>query len=86
MELQKQYVGSSKERSKLVESLRNEIKIGDQITLIEMVGEKNMPSGLKGTVRCIDDVANIHVNWENGSSLAVVPTVDKYQIHSKSCN
>lgn len=86
MEFKGQYNKKCRRLSELVDSLRNEIKQGDSVTLIEMVGELNMPSGLKGTVHCIDDAGNIHVKWENGSSLAIVPTVDNYKIHSKSCN
>ncbi len=37
-----------------------------------------MPSGLKGKVCYVDDAGQIHVNWENGSSLAVLPEVDSF--------
>lgn len=37
-----------------------------------------MPSGLKGKVCYVDDAGQIHVNWENGSSLAVLPGVDSF--------
>ena len=30
-----------------------------------------VPSGTKGTVFHVDDMAQIHVNWDNGSSLAL---------------
>lgn len=45
-----------------------------------MVGEEQMPSGLKGQVKFIDDQAQIHVQWENGSSLALVPLVDRFEV------
>ena len=28
-----------------------------------------VPSGTKGSVMFVDDIAQIHVNWDNGSSL-----------------
>ena len=37
-----------------------------------------MPPGLKGKVDMVDDAGQIHVNWENGSSLALVPGVDSF--------
>ena len=30
-----------------------------------------MPYGLKGTVKFVDDAGQIHMSWENGSSLAL---------------
>ena len=43
---------------------------GTQIVLTEMAGESQMPYGLKGTVKFVDDAGQIHMSWENGSSLA----------------
>ena len=40
----------------------------------------HMPPGLKGKVDMVDDAGQIHVNWENGSSLALVPAVDSFHI------
>lgn len=39
-----------------------------------------MSPGLKGKVDMVDDAGQIHVNWENGSSLALVPGVDSFHI------
>lgn len=57
-----------------------EIKIGTTLELVEMQGEKQMPKGLRGVVTHIDDAAQIHVRWQNGSSLAIIPEVDKFII------
>lgn len=53
---------------------------GSKIKLIYMKNEPQMPSGLIGTVEFIDDAKQIHVKWENGSSLALIPEVDKFEI------
>lgn len=37
-----------------------------------------MPAGLKGTVYHVDDVGQIQLEWENGSTLALVPGVDRF--------
>lgn len=34
----------------------------------------NLPSGLTGTVRMVDSVGTVHVNWDNGSSLGLCET------------
>ena len=58
----------------------DEIKIGTTLELIEMQGEKQMPKGLRGVVTHIDDAAQIHVRWQNGSSLAIIPEIDKFMV------
>jgi len=63
---------------KQVEHIRKMYPEGTKICLDEMEGERNMPSGLKGKVCYVDDAGQIHVNWENGSSLAVLPGVDSF--------
>lgn len=41
---------------------------------------ENLPKGLKGTIKKIDDIGQIHVSWENGSSLAINPKIDKFEV------
>ncbi len=38
-----------------------------------------VPSGTKGTVDHVDDAAQIHMRWDNGRSLALVPGVDSFR-------
>lgn len=52
-----------------VNEIRELYPAGTQIILEEMSGESQMPYGLKGTVDFVDDIGQIHMNWENGSSL-----------------
>jgi hypothetical protein len=33
-----------------------------------------------GVVRLVDDTGTIHVNWEDGSNLGLIPGVDKFHI------
>ena len=53
---------------------------GTKVKLIYMHNESQLPSGLIGTVEFIDDANQIHVSWENGSSLALIPEVDQFEI------
>lgn len=62
---------------KQLELLKKRYPAGTEICLEYMDGENGMPSGLKGKVSCVDDAGQIHVNWENGRSLALIPGVDR---------
>jgi hypothetical protein len=33
------------------------------------------------TVKGVDDGGNIRCNWDNGSSLSLIPGVDKFEVH-----
>jgi len=39
-----------------------------------------LKSGDLGTVDFVDDLDTIHVNWDNGSQLGLVPGEDQYKI------
>ena len=54
-----------------VDEIREMYPEGTQIVLEEMSGESQMPCGLKGTVKFVDDIGQIHMKWDNGSSLAL---------------
>ena len=59
-------------REKLA-ALREKYPQGCRVELIKMDDPyREMPTGLKGVVTGIDDSGSIHVDWQNGSSLAVV--------------
>ena len=60
--------------------MRRRYPPGTEVTLNSMEGESHMPPGLKGKVDMVDDAGQIHGNWENGSSLALVPGVDSFHI------
>jgi hypothetical protein len=36
--------------------------------------------GDEGTIQYIDDMNTIHVKWDNGEHLGLLPDVDEYQI------
>lgn len=63
-----------------VEQLKEKYVEGMSIVLEEMNGESRMPSGLKGTVKRVDDMGQIHMKWENGSSLALNIEEDRFSI------
>ena len=53
---------------------------GKRIRLIKMVDPQAVPHGTLGTITHVDGIGQIHVKWDNGSRLAVVPDEDEFQI------
>lgn len=39
-----------------------------------------VPPNTVGTVEFVDDANQIHMNWENGSTLALIPEEDKFEV------
>jgi hypothetical protein len=59
---------------------KDELK-GKRIKLIHMADDPDpIEPGTEGTVVFVDDIGQLHVDWDNGRTLAVVPEVDEYQI------
>lgn len=53
---------------------------GDRVLLIHMVGDPYpVPDGTRGTVTHVDDAGQVHVRWDNGSGLAVIPGIDEFR-------
>jgi hypothetical protein len=53
---------------------------GKRIMIIHMEDTQAPPPGTHGTIKGIDGIGQIHVLWDNGSTLAIQPEHDKYQI------
>lgn len=55
------------------------VKKGDRVRLISMNDPySDLGEGATGTVECIDDIGTIHVSWDGGSRLGLVPGVDRW--------
>lgn len=67
---------------KEVERIKKMYPKGTPIRLYEMAGESQMPFGTEGKVTGVDDTGQIHVAWETGSSLALNPVLDRFEIIS----
>lgn len=59
--------------------LKQQYKEGTRVILYNMAGE-DMPIGLKGTIKLVDDIGQIHVNWDNGSTLPINTELDTFSI------
>lgn len=53
---------------------------GKRILCIFMDDKYGVAPETEGTITGVDDIGTIHVEWDNGSSLGLVPGVDKYRI------
>ena len=60
-----------------IEALRKEYPEGALVELIEMRDVQAPPQGTIGRVTGIDAVGTVHVAWRTGSSLGIVPGVDR---------
>jgi|GEM_PF-584036 len=56
--------------------------VGTTLRLIHMEDVRPVPPGTLGVVEYIDDAGQIHVRWENGSGLALVPGEDVFEVYN----
>ena len=60
--------------------MKNQLK-GKRIELISTTDPyTELRPGDRGTVDFMDDMGTIHVNWDNGSQLGLVPGEDQYKL------
>lgn len=56
-------------------------KEGMRIRMVSMVDDPNpIEPGTEGTIRLVDGMGVIHVQWDNGRTLGVIPGIDHYQL------
>jgi hypothetical protein len=53
---------------------------GKRVRIIEMIDDYAVPEGTEGTILHTDDAGTIHVHWDNGRMLGIIPEIDKYEI------
>lgn len=69
-----------KENQSQLSKYREEYPSGTRIVLLHMPEDPMpIPDNSRGTVQYVDDAAQIHVKWDNGRGLAVVPGVDQFR-------
>ncbi len=62
----------------VLKRLREEYPKGTRVELMEMNDPyREMPPGLRKTVRMVDDAGGIQISWDNGSTLAAIHGFDK---------
>jgi len=53
---------------------------GKRIKCVYMNDDQPIPEGELGTVDLVDDMGTIHVIWDNGRSIGLIPNEDKYEL------
>ena len=62
-----------------VETIKRQYQPGTRIRLQSMSDPYDpVPSGTEGTVMLVDDIGQIHMKWDNGRTLALVPGEDSF--------
>ena len=61
----------------VIRNLREHYPAGARVELLEMRDKQAPPIGTNGTVRYVDDVGSIGVDWDNHSSLSVAYGADR---------
>lgn len=56
----------------IVNRIRHDFPVGIRVKLVKMDDAQAPPIGTCGTVLGVDDIATIHISWDNGSSLGAV--------------
>lgn len=54
--------------------------IGRKVVIDFMDDKHGVPEGTTGITQDVDDMGQIHVKWDNGSTLAIVPETDKFRL------
>lgn len=65
---------------KEVKEVRKLYPVGTAVELIYMDDPQAPAPGTRGIINHVDDIGNIHVSWETGSSLALIPGEDQFKI------
>ncbi|MGB4984536.1 MAG: DUF4314 domain-containing protein [Erysipelotrichaceae bacterium] len=58
-------------------------KKGDIIILRDLLGHPNMPYGLTGVVKYVDEYGFIHMKWDNGETYSLNEGWDNFMLISK---
>lgn len=65
--------------SAVVDQIKRDYPEGTIVELISMDDAQAPPAGTKGTVKGVDDIGTIHVAWDTGSTLGLIPGVDQFR-------
>lgn len=67
-------------QSNNVQKLKERYAHGTRVKLISMDDTQAPPKGTMGSIIHVDDIGTIHVAWDNGSSLGLIPDVDTFTV------
>ena len=73
------------EQIKEVSKIKELYPVGTMIMLESMANE-NLPKGIIGKVKKVDDIGQLQMVWQNGSSLALNIKTDKFKVLNRQIN
>lgn len=69
---------------KQVERIKERYPIGTRIELLSTMDDiQGVEKGIKGTVIGVDDIGTIHMKWDNGRGLGLIPGEDSFKVLSR---
>ena len=80
-----QKLKKQEEHIKEVSKIRELYPVGTMIMLESMANE-NLPKGIIGKVKKVDDIGQLQMVWQNGSSLALNIKTDKFKVLNRQIN
>lgn len=61
--------------------------VGKRVELVSTSDQyTSLRPGDRGTIFMVDDIGTRHVNWDNGSTLGLVPKEDSWKVVPISCH
>ncbi len=72
------------EHESTLAELKKRFPAGALVELVKMEDGDSPPVGTKGNVLHVDALGTVHVLWETGSTLGIVPTVDEIRLVSEA--
>ena len=73
------YMSSYERAARRADYYRELYPEGTRLELISMDDPAPVESGMRGSVDYVDDACQIHMKWDNGRTLAVIPHVDNFR-------
>lgn len=68
-----------------VERIKLQYPVGTRLELLSMSDPYSpVPPGAQGEVTSVDDMGTLHMKWDNGRSLGVVPFEDSFKVILKA--
>lgn len=69
---------------KQVERIKERYLKGTRIELLSTMDDiQGVEKGIKGTVVGVDDMGTIHMKWDNGRGLGLIPGEDSFKVLSR---
>lgn len=62
-----------------IEQIQQTYSPGTRLELQHMEDPQPVPDGTRGTVAYVDDAGTIHMKWDNGRTLGLVPGEDQFR-------